>query len=46
MNITKETFMNWETKDLFDHKHYVESKAINFRNLLILECIDQVLKTR
>ena len=46
MNITKETFINWETRDLFDHKRYVESRPRYPHNLLTLECINQVLKSR
>lgn len=46
MNISKETFTNWETKDLFDHKYYLESRPITFRNLLAIDCINQVLQTR
>lgn len=46
MNITKETFTNWETRDLFDHKHYVESRPRYPHNLLTLECINQVLNER
>lgn len=46
MQITEKTFTNWETKDLFNHLHYLKDRPSNFRNLLAIECINQVLKTR
>lgn len=46
MNITEKTFTNWETKDLFDHRLFLESRPTTFRTLLSIECINQVLKTR
>ena len=46
MKITKETFTNWDTKDLFDHLDYLKGVPCNFRGLLTIECINEVLKTR
>jgi hypothetical protein len=46
MDISKDTFINWETKHLHDHKKFLECRPTTFRTLLSIDCIDQVLATR
>lgn len=46
MDISEATFINWETKDLHNHKKFLESRPTTFRNLLAIHCIDEVLSTR